>query len=104
MAPSRMVDVSASVNVSLHHKVQKFSSGTGSPWWSRKKGHKTVVVLLVFVGLKAATLRMGSCRVWQPGRELAVSIEKAHDERNQLCWHLLGISLDCFESADKNGA
>jgi len=22
----------------LHQKVQKFSSGTGSPWWSRKKG------------------------------------------------------------------
>jgi len=29
----------------LHHKVQKFSSGTGSPGWSRKKGRKTVVVL-----------------------------------------------------------
>jgi len=28
----------------LHHKVQKFSSGTGSPGWSRKKGRKTVVV------------------------------------------------------------
>jgi len=27
----------------LHHKVQKFSSGTGSPGWSRKKGRKTVV-------------------------------------------------------------
>ena len=36
--------VSASVNLPLHHKVQKFSSGTGSPGWSRKKGHKTVVV------------------------------------------------------------
>jgi len=39
-----MVGVSASVNLSLHHKVQKFSSGTGSPGWSRKKGCKTVVV------------------------------------------------------------
>jgi len=28
VAPSRMVDVSASVNLPLHHKVQKFSSGT----------------------------------------------------------------------------
>jgi len=27
---SRMVNVSASVNLPLHHKVQKFSSGTGS--------------------------------------------------------------------------
>jgi len=39
-----MVSVSASVNLPLHHKVQKFSSGTGSPSWSRKKGRKTVVV------------------------------------------------------------
>ena len=39
-----MVSVSASVNLPLHHKVQKFSSGTGSPGRSRKKGRKTVVV------------------------------------------------------------
>jgi len=31
----------------LHHKVQKFPSGTGSPGWSRKKGRKMVVVVLV---------------------------------------------------------
>jgi len=31
VAASRMVGVSASVNPPLHHKVQKFSSGTGSP-------------------------------------------------------------------------
>ena len=43
VAPSRMVGVSASVNLPLHHKDQKFSSGTGSPGWSRKKGRKTVV-------------------------------------------------------------
>ena len=36
--------MSASVNLPLHHKVQKFSSGTGSPGWSRKKGRKTIVV------------------------------------------------------------
>jgi len=40
-----MVVVSASVNLPLHHKVQKFSSGTSSPGWSRKKGRKMVVVL-----------------------------------------------------------
>jgi len=39
-----MVGVSASVDLPLHHKVQKFSSGTGSPGWSQKKGRKTVVV------------------------------------------------------------
>jgi len=38
VVPSRMIFVSASVNPPLHHKVQKFSSGTGSPGWSRKKG------------------------------------------------------------------
>jgi len=43
VAPSRMVGVSASVNLPLHHKVQKFSSGTSSPGWSWKKGRKTVV-------------------------------------------------------------
>ena len=36
--------MSASVNIPLHHKVQKFSSGTSSPGWSQKKGRKTVVV------------------------------------------------------------
>ena len=46
VAPSRMVGVSASVNLPLHHKVQKFFSGTGSPGWSPKKGRKTVVVWL----------------------------------------------------------
>ena len=39
--------MSASVNLPLHHKVQKFSSGTGSPGWSQKKGHKTVVCVCV---------------------------------------------------------
>jgi len=49
VAPSRVVGVSASVNLPLHHKVQKFSSGTGSPRWSRKKGRKTVVVVVVVI-------------------------------------------------------
>jgi len=42
VSPSRTVGVSASVN----HIVQKFSSGTVSPRWSRKKGRKTVVVVV----------------------------------------------------------
>jgi len=47
-----MVSVSASVNLPLHHKVQRFSSGTGSPGWSRKRGRKTVVgVVVVWLGL-----------------------------------------------------
>jgi len=43
VVPSRMVGVCASVNLPLQHKVQKFSSGTGSPGWTRKKGRKVVV-------------------------------------------------------------
>jgi len=39
MAPSRMVGVSASVNLPLHHKVQKFLFwGTGSPRVVLEKG------------------------------------------------------------------
>jgi len=49
VAPSQMVDVSASVNLPLHHKVQKFSSGTDSPGWSWKKGHKMAVCVYVCV-------------------------------------------------------
>ena len=32
--------MSASVNLPLHHKVQKFSSGTSSPGWSGKRAVK----------------------------------------------------------------
>ena len=45
VAPIRMVGVSASVNLPLDRKFQKFSSGTGSPGCSRKKGRKTVVCM-----------------------------------------------------------
>jgi len=44
VALSRMVGVSASVNLPLHHKVQKFSPGTSSSGWSRKNRCKMVVV------------------------------------------------------------
>jgi len=40
VAPSRIVSVCASVNLPLHHKVQKFSSGTGLTGWSRKRAVK----------------------------------------------------------------
>jgi len=52
VAPSQMVGVSASVNLPLHHTVQNFSSGTGSPGWSRKKGRKTVVVVWWFCAVE----------------------------------------------------
>ena len=46
VAPSQLVSVSDSVNLPLHHKVQKFCSSTGSPRWSWKKGRKTAVVVM----------------------------------------------------------
>jgi len=49
VVPSRMVGVSASVNLPLYHKVQKFCFGTGSPEWSWKKGGKVVVCVCVCV-------------------------------------------------------
>jgi len=46
VAPSQMVGVPASVNLPLHHKVLKFSSGTGCPVTRvvPEKGRKMVVV------------------------------------------------------------
>ena len=48
VAHSQMV-VNLNVNLPLYHKLQKFSSGTGSPRWSWKKGRKTVVRVCVCV-------------------------------------------------------
>jgi len=59
VAPSRMVGVSVSVNLPLHHKVQKFSSGTGSPGWPRKKGHK--IVVCVYVSLRYSEMSSFCC-------------------------------------------
>jgi len=64
-----MVGVSASVNLLLHHKVRRFSSGTSSPGSSRKKGCKTVVVVKVKVGFLYSTTYM----VDQEQRALTVS-------------------------------
>ena len=55
VAPSLMVSVSASVNLPLHHKAQKFSSGTSWPGWSWKKGRKMVVVVVVVKAIKSLT-------------------------------------------------
>ena len=51
--------MSASVNLPLHHKVQKFSSGTGSSGWSRKKGHKMVVLCCGGGAFSALALLVG---------------------------------------------
>jgi len=44
VSPDGVDGVFASVNIPLYHEVQKFSSGTGPPGWSRKKGRKMVSV------------------------------------------------------------
>ena len=59
--PSQMVNVSASVNLPLHHKVQKFCSGTGSPGWSRKKD-RTMVVVVVVAGVFLSLLYLQIAR------------------------------------------
>ena len=46
-----MVSLSASVDLPLHHKVQKFSSGTGSPGWSGKKAVNRLCVCVCLVTL-----------------------------------------------------
>jgi len=58
VAPSRMVGVFASVNLPLHHKVQKFSSGTGSPGWSQKKGRKMVVLVWWYYAKRLARMNV----------------------------------------------
>jgi len=92
VAPSRMVGVSGSVNLPLHHKVQKFSSGTGSPGWSRKKGRKTVVVVYInnkdtcknenaggqhsCLQLSNAMNKLGTCCHWWLYNTTLVLVEK----------------------------
>ena len=72
VALSRMVGVSPSVNLSLHHKVQKFYSGTGSPGWSRENGSKTVVMVK---------------RLWYGGKKGHSDIQHAASLYWFTCWN-----------------
>ena len=72
-APSRMVGVSASVDLPLNHKVQRFSSGTSLPGWSRIKGHKTVV-MVIFHGSVTTCLTFGGIFYYCFGANLLLSI------------------------------
>jgi len=72
VAPSQIVGVSASVDLSLHHKVQKFSAGTGSPWWSRKRAVKRLLLLY--------PQRLSSKKRWRKRTRGT----KEKDTRNQL--------------------
>ena len=70
--------------VALHNEVQKFSSGTGSPGWSRKNGRKTVVVVVVLAAILAATYRqLPAVLVWSA---LLVLIAPAHRGMVRLSW------------------
>ena len=62
VVPIRMVGVSASVDLPFHRKVQKFSSGTGSPGWSGKNGRKTVVsVCVLWPNGRPSQLLLSTC-------------------------------------------
>jgi len=69
VAPSQMVGVSASVNLPLHHKVQKFSSGTGSPGWSQKRAVKWLrysilyMPFTLYVSKNVTTLSCYNCDI-----------------------------------------
>jgi len=87
VAPSRMIAVSASVYLPLHHKVQKFSSGTSSPGWSQKKGCKTAVVVVVECIDNSSLI----CRLTTQAGRLAVrvSIHNLGSEAEQMMRHRL---------------
>jgi len=78
VAPSRMVSVSACVNLPLHHIVQKFFSGTGSPGWSRNKGRKMVVVVVGSVETH--------CR-YQTKHKMVIS-KKEQEKCLNIFWHI----------------
>ena len=88
--PIWMVCVSASVNLPLHHKVQKFSSGTSSPGWSRKKGRKTVVVVVVW---EYFAVLFSSCRLASGLKGMASLLLGGIDD---LCVRNLGCSSVLF--------
>ena len=86
-----MVGVSASV-FPLHHKVQKLSSGTGSPGWPRKNGRKMVVVVVWLL-----TYRESS--VWHElvsrrDTTLLAQLRSVHSVYLKACKHLMDTSID----------
>ena len=76
VAPSLMAGLSASVNLPLHHKVQKFSSGTSSPGWSWKKGHKTVVLVVDCVSFCMGKLELNCNHLFSGLCEKVLDVER----------------------------
>jgi len=100
VAPSRMVSVFASDNLPLHHKVQKFSSGAGSPRWSQKEGHKTVVVWWILSlnnVIYQELLLVSDC--WRKGNNAASVTSLVVDEERMRPGHWWGSVLCvCFSA------
>jgi len=69
--------VSASVNLPLHHKVQKFSSGTGSPGWSRKKDRKMVVCVVVVIP-NSYIIKAHQYTFWNKQPNLTAIVQSRH--------------------------
>jgi len=92
-----MVGVSASVNLPLQHKVQKFSSGTGSPGWSQTKGGKTVVGGggVVVIHSNTATSATGTEKQAQR-QQHAFHQESGGGWRKDEVRSWVGISAFCF--------
>jgi len=102
--------MSASVNLSLHHKVQKFSSGTGSPGWSRKNGRKMVVVLcgdasfcrclqpfnLFKLCLKAYVYSVLTCTVFLPPSDHSCLSFRP------LCFATVSVIILCMQKNNNN--
>jgi len=79
-----MVSVSASVNLPLHHKVPKFSSGTGSPGWSRVKGRKTVVGVVVCVNSQEQELKKQKELERQLEKQRQMEMEREEERRKAM--------------------
>jgi len=95
-----MVGVSASVNLPLHHKVQKFSSGTGSPRWSRKKGRKMVVCVCCGLPLIGNQVKVCQCRNTSELRRntMVMSVARWVSQQQQLLWSDVEDKDDCCTS------
>ena len=84
-----MVGVSGSVNLPLHHKVQKFFSGTGSPGWSQKKDCKTVVVVVVVniqIGLTFQVPAYAVCPGKEAMKQVSVFINRSLKSVEKICF------------------
>ena len=93
VAPSGMVSVSASVNLPLHHKVHKFSSGTGTPGWARKKGRKMVVCVCVCVAAAGKNHPMMQMKSEKPTFRTLTLLCQLHQLYLNLCSTQISISV-----------